>query len=424
MTERIYEHTLGNGFKIITLEMPWLNSLRFDLYLRGGSRWERTESSGLAHFVEHMLFNGTRLFPSTIEHCLAAAEIGGAMNGEVDQEMTSFSFWTRPKHLKRGLTVFSSMFTEPLFDPREFELEKKIILAEIAEQPKGRSLDEIIWPGHPLSNPILGTRSRIRGMTVEEALDHFRRFYVPDNMVLVVTGPVSHTVAEELAARVFGGLRGQFRESFEPAPRPAAATRAHFNVLRDSPAFQVSMAFSFELPDHPGRAGVRLLNTLLGVSDTSRLFLRVREELGLVYSIDSQAVILSDIGLIEVDFRASRQKLRAACRRVAAEIRRLTTDLVSLGELARAKEWGIASLESILDDPESLGRRCAVGSLFGDEMPIHDLIEVINLISPEELIKAARDVFGGLGAYLLVQGPELSPAIKADLRGIFGEIMG
>lgn len=408
--------TLPNGFRILTLEMPWLNSLRFDLYLRGGSRWENPELAGTAHFVEHMLFNGTRSFPSTIEHCLAAAEIGGAMNGEVDQEMSSYSFWTRPQHLERGLGTFSSMFTEPLFDPGEMELEKKIVMAEIAEQPKAKGLDELLWPNHPLSNPVPGTRARIRALTREQVVDYYQRFYVPDNMVLVVTGPVGHAEVERLAARYFGRLEGGFAEAFQLAPPPSGAPRIRFNVLHDSPAYQVSIAFPFGLPDPRSRAGIWLLNTLLGTSDTSRLFLKVREEMGLVYSIDSQVAMWSDTGLVEIEFKASRQKLRAAFRSVLAEIERLMVEPVSSGELTRAKEWRIASLESLFDDPENLGRRYASAALFGDELPLKELIDLSERTAPGELTAMARAIFSATGPCLLVQGPELPAKVKLEFR--------
>lgn len=415
---RAHWYRLPCGLRVLTLELPTFNSLRFDLYLRDGSRWETRQTNGIAHLTEHMLFNGTASYPSANRLALAVADIGGAMNGEVGQELTGYSLWTRPRHLERGLALFASMVTEPIFDPDELETEKKIVLAEIAEQPNGTTLDQLLWPDHPLSFPVPGRRRNVARYSRADVLEHYRRFYTPDNMVLVVAGPVSHGDVVRLAEQHFGRLSGCFACTCRPVPPPGWRPRFRFNTLRDTQTYTVALAYPF-FPRTPAtKAAFWLLNTVLGTSDTARLFLKVREEMGLVYSIDSDTALWSDAGVVEIEWKAARGKLRRALRQVLLEVRRLRDHPVEDAELRRAKEWRIASLESLLDDPESLSRRYAAGTLFGDYLPLQELIDLTAAVTARELQAVAREVFRAAPC-LLLQGPQLSPAERARLRAEF-----
>lgn len=408
-----------NGLRVLTLELPHLNSLRFDLYLRAGSRWETRETNGLAHLTEHMLFNGTAAYPTAVQLALAAADIGGAMNGEVGQELTNYSLWTRPRYLEQGMAIFASMLTEPVFDPDELEVEKKIVLAEIAEQPNTPTLDELLWPRHPLSYPVPGRRAQVAGFRREDIVWHYRAYYKPDNMVLVVAGPVAHADVARLVERHFAGLTGRFQRNCDPAPPVRRRPALRFNTLRDVQTYTIALAYPM-FPRTPAeRAAFWLLNTVLGTSDTARLFLRVREELGLVYTIDSHTALWSDAGVLEIECKAARPKLRRALRQVLKEVDELRRKPVGADELKRAKEWRIASLESLMDDPEGLARRFAAGALFDDPLPLTTLIDLTAAVTPADLLAVARQAFNTPGPCLLIQGPELKPDVRAEIRADF-----
>lgn len=423
-------HCCPNGFRLLTLEMPHLRSLRLDLFLRGGSRWETRETSGLSHLLEHMLFNGTASYPSALELALAAADIGGAMNGETGQEMTAYSLWTRPQHARKAVELLASMVCEPLLDAGELEVEKQIILAEIAEQPKTKTLDELVWPDHPLSLPVPGAPATVRSFRREHLMDWYRRFYTPDNMVLVVSGPIRAAEMQPLVEQTFSRLQGRFAETFVPAPpelrsvfKRGVTGRSHFTTLHDQGTYHAALAYRAWPATEQQRAAMWLLNTILGNSDTSRLFLQVREERGLVYSIDSHLSLWSDAGLIEIEFRAAKPKLRRSLREVVAVLERLCAEPVAPAELRRAQEWRVASLESVLDEPEALARRYACGALFGDEIPIERLIDLTLQVTPEDLLELCRDIFRAPDrpGYLLVQGPQLQRDARQELRAMLHE---
>ena len=424
--------TLDNGFRVLTLEMSHLHSLRLDLHLRVGSRWETSETNGLSHFVEHLLFNGTRSYPSATELSLAAAEIGGALNGEVGPETAGYYLWTRTMHLEEAISIFSSMFTEPLFDEKEMDIERRIVLAEIAEENRRGSVDELLWPNHPLSYYVSGPRSNLRGFSRDQVLDHWRRFYVPDNLILVAMGNVDHDRVGALAEKAFGGMTGRFAEKFAPwrgtdAGSTGAAVgsanaepgpRFKFVTLMENPGYNVGLAYRAFGAGDTRRVALGLLNTILGVSDTSRLFLGVRERQGLVYTVESYTTLWTDTGALEVEFNASRRKLRPALEAVMRELRSLATREVSVGELARAKEWQIATLESGLDDPAGLSRRCALRALFNDSLSIEETIELTEKVTAEEILEVAREIIRPENACLFIQGPGFGARDKREIRDL------
>lgn len=412
---------LRNGLPVCVVPQPHLHSLRLDFFVRDGSRWETPGTSGLAHFTEHLLFGGNELYQSKRELALAIAKVGGAANGETSPEVTSYYLLTRPGHLAPALEIFGAMMTRPLFTPVEVKLEKRIVLAEIGEELRKGSVEELLWPGHPLAFYVSGSPERVRRFDRDLVLDHYRRFYVPDNVLLVVSGPVTAAEVRPLAEKSFAPPPGSFREAAVPAlDVPLDRRLVRFATVADMPSFSLSLAYRLARPDLRRQATLSLLNTLLGASDTSRLFLGVRESLGLVYTVESLLTLWTDVGSLEVAMNASRRHLRPALAAVLQEITRLVAEEVSEAELGRAKEWLVASLEGLLDDPGSLARRLALQALFQDMPPIDEAIRLTMDITPREVREAAATVLRPENARLFLQGPRLEreerDAVRATLR--------
>lgn len=408
---------LPSGLRVIVVPQPHLHSLRLDFFIRDGSRWETPETNGLAHFTEHLLFGGNERYPSKHELALAIADIGGAANGETSPEVTSYYLLTRPGHLAAALEVFGAMMTRPLFRQAEVQHEKRIVLAEIGEELRKGSVEELLWPGHPLSFYVSGRPDRVRRFDRELLLDHYRRFYVPDNVLLVVTGPVTAAVVRPLAEKAFASPTGGFREQVATAEGvPPAGRLVQFATVADMPSFSLSLAYRLSRPDLRQQAALALLNTILGASDTSRLFLGVRERLGLVYSVESLLTLWTDVGSLEVEMNASRRHLRPALTAVLQEISRLVAEEVPGAELTRAKEWLVASLEGLLDDPGSLARRLALQALFQDMPPIEEAIRLTLDISSEEVRDAAAAVLRPEAGRLFLQGPRLEREERDEVR--------
>jgi len=415
-TERF---TLSSGLPVYVLTQPHLHALRLDFFLRDGSRWESPSTSGLAHFAEHLLFTGNALIPSKREIALALADVGGAANGETSAEVTSYYLMTRPSHLARALELFGAMVCRPRFDSVELEAEKRIVLAEIGEELRKGSVEELLWPDHPLSYYVSGRPDNVRHFTRDLVVDHYRSFYVPDNAVLTVTGPVFAGDVRPLVESSFSALGGTFTAQALPATDVSmAAQPARFSTVVDMPSFSLSLGFRLNRPDLRQQAVLSLLNTILGASDTSRLFLGVREERGLVYTVDSMLTLWTDVGSLEVELNASRRRLRPALTAVLQEIGRLIAEEVPARELARAKEWQVASLEGLLDEPGSLARRIALEELFHDMPSLPEAIRLTETVTAGEVRAAAEAVLRPDQGRLFVQGPALDAGERADIRAI------
>ncbi|MGE5590811.1 MAG: M16 family metallopeptidase [Bacillota bacterium] len=410
---------MSNGLAVYVLTQPHLHALRLDFFLRDGSRWETPSTSGLAHFTEHLLFTGNELMPSKREIALALADIGGAANGETSAEVTSYYLMTRPVHLSRAVELFGAMVCRPRFDPDEMKAEKRIILAEIGEELRKGSVEELLWPDHPLSYYISGRPDSVRHFTREQVDEHYRSFYVPDNATLVVTGPVDAGDVRPLVERSFSVLKGNFvARALAAADVPLAAQRARFSTVADMPSFALSFGFRLRRPDLRQQAVLSLLNTILGASDTSRLFLGVREERGLVYTVDSMLTLWADVGSLEVELNASRRRLRPALSAVLQEIERLAAEEVPPTELARAKEWQVANLEGLQDDPGSLARRIALEELFHDMPSLPEAIRLTQVVTAGEVRAAAAAVLNPDLGRLFVQGPALDAGERSEIRAI------
>ncbi|MHB9145903.1 MAG: M16 family metallopeptidase [Symbiobacteriia bacterium] len=415
-TERFY---LTNGLPVCVLPSPHLHSLRLDYFLRDGSRWETRVTGGLAHFTEHMLFGGNRVIANKREMALALAAIGGATNGETGPEAAGFYLGTRPAHLARAMELFGAMITGPLFQPVDIQMEKRIVLAEIGEELRKGSVDELLWPDHPLSYYVSGRPENVRRFDSATLADHHRRFYTPDNGVLVVTGPVTGREVRPLAEAHFAQLTGSFAEPALPAAGlPLSPTVVRFATVADMPSHTLYLAFPVGRPDFRQQAALYLLNTILGASDTSRLFQSLRETLGLVYTVESALTLWADTGALYVELNVSSRHLHRALGQALQEIKRLAGEEVPRAELERAKEWQVANLEGVLDDPAGIARRLALQELFQDLPPVDEAIRLTQSVEPIEIQQVARDVLLPGAARLFVQGPGLDREDQSEIRAV------
>lgn len=410
---------LDNGLPVHVVGLSHLRGLQLSFFLRDGSRWETAETNGIAHFTEHLVFGSNALFPSKRELALALADIGAAANGETGPEVVGFYLATRPAHLARAIEIFGSMICQPVFTPRDLGLERRIVLAEIGEELRKGSVEALLWPDHPLSFYISGDKNNVRHFSREEVQEHHQRFYVPENGALVVSGPVSAAQVRPLVEQHFGSLSGRFDERVLPAAGVAPSeSRVRFATVKDMPSYGLSLAYRLGRPDPRQEIALSLLNTVLGASDTSRLFQSLRETLGLVYTVESNLTLWTDEGSLAVELNASSRHLKQALRKALQEIERLADEEISDGELDRAKEWQLASLEAVYDSAASLSQRLALRTLFGEMPSLEDALRLTREVRAAEVRAQAAQILLPNAARLFVQGPGLDAADRADVRQI------
>jgi predicted Zn-dependent peptidase len=300
----IRKDKLANGLTLITESMPDVRSVCIGIWLRRGSRNEPAKVNGISHFIEHLVFKGTESRTAR-EIALAMDSVGGQMDAFTSKEYTCFYSKVLDEHLPLAVDLLSDIVQRPRFDPVELERERKVVLEEI--QMVDDSPDELIYdlfsenfyPRHVLGRPIQGTAETLRGMSRRQLLSFFRRSYRPENMLVVAAGHLHHGRAKQLIRRGLGDMRpGKRTRNKSAAPR----TRCGLVLRPKKELSQLHLLMG--LPAWPERYAKRyslyVMNALLGGTMSSRLFQKIREERGLVYSVYSAVNAFVDSGFLAI----------------------------------------------------------------------------------------------------------------------------
>ena len=407
---RSVTHTLANGLRVVCCEMPHLHSAELAIYLKVGGRNDPSGREGLSHFLEHILFRGTSEFASSLEIETAFEAIGGAPNAATDAEATCFYSRIHPDHIRRGMEIFASMLLRPLLEG--VDIEKRIIAEEAREDLNENGVEinpdsiagRLLWPGHPLGMPTVGTLDSIAAITRKDLERHLAQFYTPVNAVVTVAGPVRSHQIFSAAGEVFGNWTGGKPLALIPASFHKNNPRIYF--VRDSDS-QMSLQLAFlGIPRGDKRfMSLRLLRRLLAGCGSSRLHLRLREELGIVYSVDAAIAGYEETGCIAFDFQTAPETLLQAIDAAMTEIGRIAAEPVSTKELDRIRQSYIFDLEYSRDSAYEMGGRDGWGELMGVVRSIEEDQEELRGISTEDLQETARMLFAPGNLRLVAVGP-------------------
>ena len=367
---RPFLHTLTNGLRVVCVEMPHLHSAELAIYVKAGGRNDPPGREGLSHFLEHILFRGTADYASSLEIEAAFEAIGGNPNAATDAESTCYYSRVHPAYVRQGMDIFASMLLRPLLEG--IEIEQRIITEE-AREDLNESGDEInpdtiasrlLWPRHPLGMPTIGTLESIAAIGRTDLETHLRQYYVPSATVIVVAGPVCSHEVFVAAGKVFGGWQGG-------AP-PAALmvskrnTTPQIRFVHDSDS-QMNLQLAFlGFPRRDRRfMTVRLLRRMLAGGGSSRLHLRLREELGIVYSVEGAIGAYDETGCLTFDLSTAPNNLPQAVEVTLEEIRRIANEPITAAELERVRQSYIFDLEYSRDSAYEMGVRYGWGELVG-----------------------------------------------------------
>jgi predicted Zn-dependent peptidase len=399
-----------NGLRVVCVEMSHLHAAELAVYLKVGGRNDPTGKSGLSHVLEHMLFRGTPDFASSLEIENAFEAIGGAPNAATDAESTCFYSRIHPDHLRRGMQIFASMLMQPLLEG--IEIEKRIILEEaredLNEQGEEINPDTIIsrmlWPRHPLGLPTIGTPESIAGMSRSDMEVHLEAFYRPNQAVVVVSGPVrSHEVFAS-AEDVFGNWKpGSIPVTVAVTGRGKAPQVC---TVQDSDS-QMNLQLAFlALPRGDERChALRVVRRILAGGGSSRLYLKLREELGIIYSVEASLGSYDETGCLTVDLSTAPDTLEQAIETTLAELLRIATEPVPAAELARVIQSYIYDLEYSQDSAFEMGGRYGWGELMGVVRSIEQDQQAARSLTAEDIIRVARFVFAPENLRLVAVGP-------------------
>ena len=391
-------HELPGGARLLTAELPDRASASLVLMFAVGSRFEDDRIGGASHFVEHLVFKGTKRRPSAKEIAEAIEGVGGGMNASTDKEVTVF--WTRvpSEQLDLAVDVMFDIVSDSRFEPSDIERERSVILEELKmylDQPQDyvHSLfEQIMFPGHPLGRDIIGTTASVSGMSRDDLLGHLGGHYRLPNLVVGIAGAIDDEKAGQLVTQRLalpGTLNGAVTQ-----PAPGELTESTILVHRkDTEQAHICLgtrALSYLDPD---RYALDLLNTILGEGMSSRLFLEIREHRGLAYDVHSYSSKHSDSGYFAVYLGVDPGKAQEAVAAVMAELRRVADELVPEAELTKVREYTKGRVRLGLESTNSLASwLCQQELLIGEVKTVDQIVRLYEAVTAEDLRRVAQAV--------------------------------
>jgi len=407
--------TLANGLRIVTERMPGLLSASVGLWITAGGRHERPEQNGIAHFLEHMAFKGTKR-RTALKIAEEIEDVGGYINAYTSREMTAFYARVLEADVPMAMDVIADIVLNPLFDKREIEVERNVILQEI-----GQALDtpddiifdwlqEAAYPGQAMGRTILGPGERVSSFTRKDLQGFVAEQYGPERMILSAAGAVDHQALVALAERLFGHLKPGKR----PAPEPARWLGGERREVKDLE--QVHFAMGFRAPAYRDADvhTAQVYATALGGGMSSRLFQKIREERGLCYSIYAQAGSYDDTGMLTIYAGTSAEEIGDLGSLTMDELKR-AADEMSDAEVARARAQLKAGLLMGLESPSARAERMARYLTIWGRVPgmIEATAEIEAVTTADVRSYGARLVQGGDAALALYGPVEGAPDLSA-----------
>ncbi|HXD80706.1 MAG TPA: pitrilysin family protein [Candidatus Acidoferrum sp.] len=408
-------HALTGGARLVTTAMPGRLSSSAVAMFGGGSRLEDDRLAGVSHFIEHLFFKGTRKRPSPKEIADAIEGVGGFINASTDKELTAY--WTRvpAEYTELGLDVLFDIVSNSRLDPDDIERERAVILEELKmyqDQPQDHVqnlFEELIWPGHPLGRDIAGTQESVSRLTRDDILEYADAHYRLPNVVIGAAGALDENEVVELVRprlTLPGGLNGH-----ATAVSPGALDAAHVMVRRQrTEQAHICLGVRAYSYLHPDRYAIDLLNTLLGEGMSSRLFLNIRERLGIAYDVHSFMQKHRDTGYVAVYLGVDPKKAVEAIKAVLRELGRLCDEEVASDELERAKEFTKGRLRLDLETTNGVAFWLTYQELLlGEIKTIDEEVALVDAVSVADIRRVACAILRG-PLQMAVIGPFASDA--------------
>ncbi len=403
-----YQDSLPNRLQLL-VEPRSDRPLSLGIWARLGSRDEPAERAGITHFLEHMVFKGTKR-RTAFQISEEIDALGGYLNAVTSKEYTAYYVDVLPEHLDEALDVLADLVKNPLFRPEDIEREKGVVLEEIRMQeddPQDKVFElftERLWDGdHPLARPITGRAETVTRFTRDDLLEQFA-LYDAKRLFLVAVGDITPEAVRRAAEAKLGDLDITPKALPERTP-PQPRGGLHIED-RDLQQAHVCLGTAGVSKRDPRRYALEVLSTILGGGMSSRLFKRIREELGLAYAVMSSTSYFSDSGSFVIYLGTEPGNAPQAVEICHEEIEKLQREPVPEETLALAKEKLKGNLLLGLESSHARMVRLGVSEIYGTHWPVEDVIARLGAVTAEDVQRIAQELFGQNDLLLTVVGPE------------------
>ena len=389
---------LANGLRLITKRINGVASLSLGIWINIGGRFESFKQKGISHFLEHLLFKGSKK-----HSCRAIKEsiegVGGSLNGFTSEELTCFLVKIPSRYLHSALAILSDMVLNPLLKPADVDKEKTVILEELKmyrDLPQSyclELLDELLWPRQPLGAPVIGTVESVRGMTVDTLRSFQRMHYTPANIVISAAGLVEHDLLAKKVSAIFSKSSPGESNIFT-AIKESQSEKQLKIFHKDTEQIHMALGFHSLKRDHPLRHAQALLHIILGANMSSRLFNEVREKRGLAYEIGTGIKRYSDTGVFLVHAGIDNAKILPCLELIFQELGKTKKKLVNVDEFKRAKEFYLGQLMLALEDTMEYMLWMGESTACLDKVyTLQNVINEVGKVNIEDLRQVAGQIF-------------------------------
>jgi predicted Zn-dependent peptidase len=395
----MYERSkLKNNLRIISHQMKDRNSVALGVWAGVGGRYEALRVKGAAHFLEHIVFKGTKNYGCD-EIKQRIEGVGGALNAFTSEECTCYFAKVPSKHAETTFDILSDMILHPLITEKDVNKERGVILEEIKmynDLPQHLVidfLDQLLWSGHPLGQNIAGNLESVGQMSFEDLRKFHQDFYFPANIVVSACGNLSDKKLSSWTKKKFGHLNTERKISFVQASneQKAASAKFHHKPIEQMHIALGSLGFHRE---HPDRYALNILHVILGGNMSSRLFNEVREKRGLAYSIGSQPKLFKDTGAFIVRGGVHNEKVVDAVDVILKELAKIAKSPVSSDELRRAKDYAIGQTLLGLEDTAEHMFWIGESVVATDKVEtFKEAIKKVEKVSAADVMRVAKKLF-------------------------------
>lgn len=404
---------LKNKLRLITATLPNLESATVSVWIKTGSRMEEDRVAGISHFLEHMVFKGSKKRPTAKEIAEAVDSIGGEFNAATSKDWTNFYIKARAGNLETAFDVLSDMVLNPVLKEEEIEREKGVIVEEIRmyeDTPMfriGDIYEQLAFLGNSLGRDIIGSEKTVRGVKRDDFVRYRDIHYYPENILVTVAGGVDKKEAEELAERYFAGLKSgkkaQFPEEFK-AKNKGPRVRLHSKKKEQA---HLILGFLGQGRGYKGRFAEAVLASILGGGMSSRLFSEVRERRGLAYSIKTSVERYDETGYMGTYAGIDPRRVDEAIKVILEEHYKIANgSALSKKELKKAKEYIKGHLALTLEDTKDVNGFFAEQELFLNEIKTpEEVFKAIDKVEVENVLAEAKKLFKPERLNLAIIGP-------------------
>ncbi len=410
---KVNQTTLDNGLRIVTAGLADARSVTVNIVVGTGSRFEEyATNGGVSHFLEHLLFKGSKKYPTAQAIAEAVDAVGGYNNAYTTEDVTSFYIKVPARYGTLALDILSDMVKSPLLDATELDRERDVVIEEMnvfRDDPSrfiGTLVPSLIFPDNPLGRDIIGSEEVIKTVSRDEIVKYLSQRYRPNNLVVAVAGAVDH---EDVVAQMRASLGSLESAELAPIVSVDAELGDELAVTHAKPTAQAhfmvaSRGYAYEDPDEPA---ARLVAAILGRGMSSRLFTNVRERQGLAYTVFAEVNPFVDTGLFEAYAGVNLDKIERALDSVLHELEVIRTETVGVTELDKAKQQLIAGLEMSLESNGSIADRIGTQlALLGTVKSIEETIERIEAVTASDVRRVAEAMLNPARLRFAIIAPE------------------